>query len=221
MTTSNSAAVMTAEAYAAAATQLWKINLAALADKRKALGDKYKATHMDFLANLICYATTHFVKDGDVNKPLYTEKLARLFQEFLEATVGMDAPGQRNKYSSGITASLFIRKTKADPMMKGLRSVAVAEGPAGVLAFLDNVCSVKSFNQFMAKVSPGSSPDAVDQLVKRVARLPEESRDQFFAKIKAAIKQVEAERAEKDRKTGAKVRTAKVVPIKPVPVAAE
>jgi hypothetical protein len=200
--------------YATAAANLWKLSLAGAKEHQKKASERVRKTHMEFVANLYCYGAAHFTADGDINAPKYTEKLARAFQVFLTEKVGMESEKQRNKYSSVITASLFIRKSKCDRLMQGMRNVAVSDGPDGVIAFLDKLgpdeSGVRSWNQFVARVQPGASVDTVEQLIKRVAGLTDEHRDVFFSKIKAAIAAKKKEEAEKNPAGKAKGATAKV-----------
>lgn len=189
------------KSYAATAVQTWTVDMAAIADKRSKLGEKYAGTHMNFVANLVCFAAAGwFIKD---DKAAYSDKLGKGFQQWLIDNCKMKDK-QAAKYGSAVSAALHIRKTKADKQLIGLRLVAINEGPDAVLKFLDNL-GFNTFNKFLSAVQPGARSDVVAELLKRVSHLPEDQRDDFMAKIKGAIAQAKAEADKTAKDKAAKV----------------
>lgn len=177
------------QGYAATAIQTWTMDMAAIADRRAKLSEKYGATHMTFVANLICFAAAGwFIKD---DKAAYNDKLGKGFQSWLMDNCKMKEK-QAAKYGSAVSAALHIRKTKADKQLVGLRTVAINEGPDAVLTFLEKV-GANTFNKFITMVQPGTRGNVVAELLKRVANLPETERDDFMAKIKGEIAKAKAD----------------------------
>jgi hypothetical protein len=179
----------------AAVINIYKVNIGALEEKRGKISADLTETKMHWLANLITYAATeHFVKDGDANKPAYSDKLANQFSEFLYAEVGIASEKTRDKYSSAISAVLGIRKSKADKALFPVRQVAISDGAVGVLSFLETN-DIKTFNGFLARVQPGA--DKMAALAARVANLSDEERVRFEKALEAATNKVARQNAKK------------------------
>ena len=190
----------------AAVVGIWKGNLASLKDKRAKTNEAYATTAFHWIVNLVVFgATEHFVQKGEGFKPAYSDKLANSFNDFLETEVGMDSQKQRDKYSSVISGSLGIRKTKAkDGPLPGLREVAISDGAVGVVAFLEKH-EIKTLNGLMAKVQPGADP--IVALATRVANLSDEARAKYAKALEVAM----GKAARKTAKAANKAATAPAV----------
>lgn len=180
----------------AAVVGIWKHNLATLTGDRKKINEKIATTQLHWLANLITYAATeHFIKDGDVNKPAYSDRLANAFSEFLLAEVGITSEKTRDKYSSAVSAVLGIRKSKADKALYPVRESAIVGGAPAVIEFLA-ANDIKTFNGFLARVQPGA--DKMVALAARVANLSDEEKVRFEKALEAATRKAEKLKAKKD-----------------------
>jgi hypothetical protein len=184
--------------YKQAAVGLWKINLAHFRDQRDKVNENIGTTMLHWFCNLIAFgATEHFVKDGDMARPAYGDKLANQFNDFLRDDVGIESQKQRDKYSAVVSGSLGIRKTKTGDAatggpLPGLRMAAVDGGVPAIIAYLEKE-EITTFNQLIAKVQPGADP--MMALALRIANLNDEQRRKFEAALKVAM--VKAEKKKK------------------------
>lgn len=161
----------------AAVVGIWKHNLATMIDKRGDMSKEIAKTQLHWFANLIVYgATEHFIKDGDVNKPAYSDRLANAFSEFLLAEVGIKSQSQRDKFSSVVSALLGVRKNKAAQSLLPIREAAIADGAPGVIKFLE-ANNIKTFNELLGQVQPGA--DKMQMLASRIAKLSDEEREKL------------------------------------------